>query len=153
MSEKEEKIEEIEEFEMDNKTQEYVHALEHEFDKYRIYGDERDIKLFKIKESKFTGFPCMIQRVSAWFDPRNMMDFNNQMILSHKYVEDLIDRFKEYRKTHKIPLDIKKRLKPEIDDIDKILKKNKKELEKAEKKLEKAEKELEKEEEEDTELW
>jgi len=128
MSKKEEKIEEIEEFEIGNKNiskiikqekpnETLVRAFEEAFEKYRIYGDERDIKSFKIKEQAITGLPCMIQRVSAFFSPRNLVLFDNQMIISHDVMEDIIDKFKEYRKTHdKIPFDIKRGFKPEIDD-------------------------------------
>lgn len=129
MNKKEEKIEEIEEFKIEeikesktNKThskytpEQYIIALEHAFEEYRIYGDERDIKLFKIKEGAVADSPCMIQRVSGFFHPRNLANFNNQMVLNHRYVEDLINRFKEYRKTHdEIPFDIKRGFKPEID--------------------------------------
>ncbi len=95
-----------------------VRAFEKAFDDYRIYGDERDIKLFNIKEQAITGLPCMIQRVSAFFDPRNLALFDNQMIICHDVMENIINKFKEYRKTHdEIPFDIKRGFKPEIDDI------------------------------------
>ena len=76
----------------------YYIELEKEFDRLRIYGDKRDLDLFKPIHKDHEIARCVIHIKSPRLYPQLALDIDNAISMCEKCVIEYIEFFKQYRK-------------------------------------------------------
>ena len=79
-------------------SEEYYINLEKEFDKYRVYGDNRDFDLFDPKHKKHQKARCAIHLKSPRLYPKLAFDVDNMISMCENCVIEYIEFFKKRRK-------------------------------------------------------
>jgi hypothetical protein len=74
-----------------------ISEYEKEFDKYRIFGDQRDFEIFKVSENR-EGENCVIPIYTPYMYPDVPDDAENKKELSPDCVKEAIEEFKRVLK-------------------------------------------------------
>jgi len=76
--------------------EESIKVLERKFDEYRVYGDERDLEIFK-ETYDLEGPNCTVPIKAPYIYPELKNDQSNQLKLSPKVVKNAIGEFVKYK--------------------------------------------------------
>ena len=79
----------------------YSIQLEAEFDKLRVFGDERDLNLVKKHNHEPHKAVCVIHKKTPYLYPEIALADSNLISMCELCVIDYLEAFKKYRKTHK----------------------------------------------------
>ncbi|HEC40145.1 MAG TPA: hypothetical protein ENI29_18045 [bacterium] len=96
-------------------TEESIKILEKKFDEYRVYGDERDLEIFK-EISEPQGLNCTVPIKVPYIYPELKNVQSNKLILSPKAVKNAIGEFVKYKLRNWTKVEIYRRIEDKITD-------------------------------------